>query len=68
MVLGVEAESQQVYEEARSVLGSLVTRLIAIIHMILDHIVRLAKQVIAWASEHPLAFILLVTNVAILIS
>jgi len=64
----VEAESSQVYEEGRSVLGSLITRLIAILHNIIDHVIRIAKQVITYASEHPLAMTLLVANIMIWVS
>jgi len=64
----VEAESSQVYEEGRSILGSLITRLIAILHAIIDHVVRIARQVITYASEHPLAMTLLVANIMIWVS
>ncbi|MEM2696237.1 MAG: hypothetical protein QXU09_04805 [Thermoproteota archaeon] len=65
MVFGVEAESEEVYEEARSVLGSLITRLLAIVHRIIDHVIHIARQVITYASEHPLAMILLTANIMV---
>ncbi len=65
---GVESETTQVYEEGRSLLGSIVTRLIAIVHAIIDHAIKVAKQIITYASEHPLALTLLVTNIMIWIS
>lgn len=64
----IDSETAQVYEEARSVLGSFVNRLISIIQNIIDQVVRLSRQIIEYASEHPLALTLLVANVMIWIS
>jgi len=68
MPFPIDAEAEQAYEEGRSVLGSLVTQLIAIVRQIINHVVRIARQVIAYAGEHPLALSLLVCNVMIWIS
>ncbi|MEM2446861.1 MAG: hypothetical protein QW734_09405 [Candidatus Bathyarchaeia archaeon] len=68
MPIPVDAEAQQVYEEGRSILGSLITRLIAIVHRILDEVLKVARQIITYASEHPLAMTLLVANMMIWVS
>jgi flagellar biosynthesis/type III secretory pathway protein FliH len=65
---GVEAESVQVYEEGRSILGSLVNRFIAIVHRIVDEILKVTRQIITYASEHPLATVLLTANIMIWVS
>lgn len=65
MPFPVEAETEEAYEEARSVLGSLITQLISIVRTILTYALRIARQVITYASEHPLAMILLVSNIMI---
>ena len=65
---GAEAEQVQVYGEARSVLGSLVTQLIAIVRQILQTVLNLTSRVIAYASEHPLALTLLTVNLMIWVS
>lgn len=63
--LTVEAESSTFYEEARSILGSLVTRLLAIAHMIIDHIIRISRQILVYTAESPLAMTLLAANIII---
>jgi hypothetical protein len=65
MPFPIEAESEEAYEEARSVLGSLVTQLISIVRTILNLALKITRQVITYASEHPLAMILLVSNIMI---
>ncbi|MEM1563001.1 MAG: hypothetical protein QXV75_08480 [Candidatus Bathyarchaeia archaeon] len=65
MPIGVEAEAEQAYEEGRSVLASLITRLLAIVHRIIDHIIHVARQIMTYASEHPLAMILLTANIMV---
>jgi hypothetical protein len=66
--IGLDAEASQVYEEGRSILGSLITRLIAIAHSIIHYAISLGKTIIYYASEHPLALTLLVANVCIWMS
>jgi len=68
MPFPVEAESTQAYEEARSVLGSLVTQLIAIVRQIMAFTLNMSRQLITYASEHPLALTLMVANVCIWMS
>jgi len=68
MPFPIDSESIQVYEEGRSVLGSLINRLIAIAHMIIDHVIKLSKQFIAYMSENPLAMTLLMANIMVWVS
>jgi hypothetical protein len=68
MPFGVEAESSQFYEEARSVLGSLVTQMISIARDIIRWLMNIAGTIMSWSGEHPLATIMLVCNVAIWLS
>jgi hypothetical protein len=65
MPFPIEAETEEIYEEARSVIGSLLTQLIGIARTILTYAIRIARQVITYASEHPLAMIMLVSNIMI---
>jgi hypothetical protein len=65
MPFPVEAETEEAYEEARSVLGSLITQLISIVRTILNFALKIARQVITYASEHPLAMLLLISNIMI---
>jgi hypothetical protein len=68
MPFPVESETEQVYEEGRSALGSLITRLIAIVQQIIRWVASVASKLIEWAGEHPLATILLVANLVIWVS
>lgn len=68
MPFPVEAETTQVYQEGRSALGSLVTRLIAIGQQIISFVLKVAGQIFSLASEHPLGLVLGVANVMIWIS
>lgn len=68
MPFPVDAESVEEYEEARSVLGSLVTRLIAIVQQLIRWVTGVASQIVTWAGEHPLAMTLLVANFCIWVS
>jgi hypothetical protein len=66
-VLGtsIDAEMEQVYEEGRSVLGSLVTRMIAIVQQIIAYVMSITRQIVTYAGEHPLALTLVVANMMI---
>ena len=64
----VAAVAQTSADEARSVLASLVTQLLALVREIVDHAIKMAKQIIKYLSEHPLAMTLLVCNIMIWIS
>jgi hypothetical protein len=66
--IGIDAEAAQVYEEGRSVLGSLITRLIAIVQQIIAYTMSISKQMITYAGEHPLALTLAVSNFIIWMS
>jgi len=68
MPFPIEAETEQVYEEGRSILGSLITRLLAIVQQIISHVVHIARQIMTYASEHPLAMTLLIANIMIWVS
>jgi hypothetical protein len=65
---GIDAEMEQVYEEGRSVLGSLVTRLIAIVQQIMAYVMSITRQIVTYAGEHPLALTLVVSNMMIWVS
>jgi len=68
MPFPVEAESEQAYEEGRSALGSFITQLIAIIRQLIKWVTDVAKRIIEWTAEHPLAMLLLVSNICIWVS
>ncbi len=69
-VLGtnIDTEVETAYEEGRSVLASIITQLISIVRTIINFALKISGQVIAWAGEHPLASLLLVSNVIIWVS
>jgi hypothetical protein len=60
--------AQTFADESRSAIGSLITQLIALVRQIIDHVIGVARQVITYAGEHPLAMTLLVSNVMIWVS
>jgi hypothetical protein len=68
MPFPIEAEAEEAYEEGRSVLGSLITRLIAIVQQIIKWVTSVASKIVEWSGEHPLAMILLVSNLCIWVS
>ncbi len=68
MPFPVDAETEETYEEARSVLGSFITRLIAIVQQLIRWVTSVASQIVKWAGEHPLAMTLLVANFCIWVS
>jgi hypothetical protein len=68
MPFPVEAESEECYEEARSVLGSFITQLIAIVRQLIKWVTDVAKRLIEWTAKHPLAMTLLVANICIWVS
>jgi hypothetical protein len=65
MPFPIDAESEETYEEARSVLGSLITRLIAIVQQLIRWVTSVVSQIVKWTGEHPLAMTLLVANFCI---
>jgi len=54
--------------ELRSVLGSVVGNIIAVIRTIVTYMLRLAERVVHWAGEHPMAFTMVAVNLIILFS
>jgi hypothetical protein len=68
MPFPVEAETEEVYEEGRSILGSLITRLIAIVQQIVRWVTAIATRIVEYAAEHPLAITLLIANICIWVS
>jgi len=68
MPFPVEAETTQVYEEARSVLGSLITQIVAIVRTLIDYALRFFRRFLAWSGEHPLACVLTIANICIWVS
>ncbi len=69
-VLGtnVDTELATVYEEGRSVLASLFTQMVSIVRTIVNWVLKVSSQIIAWAGEHPLATLLLTANICIWVS
>jgi hypothetical protein len=68
MPFPVDAETEEAYEEARSVLGSTITQLIAVVRQLIRWVTTTVSQIIKWAGEHPLAMVLLIANVCIWVS
>jgi hypothetical protein len=68
MPFPVDAETEEAYEEARSVLGSFITQLIAITRQLIRWVTSVVSKIVEWAGEHPLAITLLVANICIWVS
>lgn len=68
MPFPVDAETEEAYEEARSVLGSFVTQLIAVVRQLIRWVTSVVSKIVEWTGEHPLATILLVSNICIWVS
>jgi hypothetical protein len=68
MPFPIDAESMEVYEEGRSVLGSLVTQLIAVVRQIMNYVMSVSREVFRLACEHPLGLTLGVCNMMIWVS
>jgi 2-keto-4-pentenoate hydratase len=68
MPIGMEAEATQGYEEARSVLGSLITQLIAVVRQIIGWVIGVVNRIVEWSGSHPLAMLLLTANMCIWVS
>jgi hypothetical protein len=64
----IEAEADNIYQEGRSLLASIVTQLVSIVRQILTFLMNLSVRFVEWAGEHPLAAITSVINMAIWIS
>jgi hypothetical protein len=64
----VEAEANNVYEEGRSVLASLITQLISIVRTIVNYVLGLVGKFMTWAGENPLQALLFTANLVIWVS
>ncbi len=69
-VLGtnLDTELATAYEEGRGVLASAITQMVSIVRTIINWVLRISSQLIAWAGEHPLASLLLTANICIWVS
>jgi hypothetical protein len=68
MPIGVEAEASQFYEEARSVLGTLINNIMAIVRTIINWAIAFFDKIVTFAGQHPEAFLLTVGNLIIWVS
>jgi hypothetical protein len=68
MPLAVEAESIQIYEEARSVLGTLINNIMAITRMIINWAITFFDKITTFVGQHPEEFLLIVGNAVIWMS
>lgn len=68
MPFPVDAETEEAVEEARSVLGSFITQLIAMVRQLIRWLTRTVDRLVVWAGKHPLAITLLVANICIWVS
>jgi hypothetical protein len=68
MPLAVEAESIQIYEEARSVLGTLINNIMAVVRTIINWSIAFFDKIVTFAGQHPEAFLLTVGNLIMLVS
>jgi len=65
MPFPVESESTQLYEEARSAIGSLIANILAIVRQIIDFAVKMFRQLVDYTAQHPEAMVLTVGNFCI---
>jgi hypothetical protein len=68
MPIGVEAEASQFYEEARSVLGTLINNIMAIVRTVINWAIAFFDKIVTFAGQHPEAFLLTVGNLIIWVS
>jgi hypothetical protein len=68
MPLGMEAEANQYYEEARSVLATIIANIMAIIRTIINWAIAFFDKIVTFAGQHPEAFLLTVGNLIIWVS
>jgi len=55
-------------EEARSFLATIVANIISLIRTLMIYVSEIARKIITWIGEHPLATLLMVVNVSIWVS
>ena len=68
MPFPMEAESIQIEEEARSVLGTLIAQIIGIVRAIINLALSVVNKLITWAGDNPQALTLGVANLIIWVS
>jgi hypothetical protein len=68
MPFPVDAETIQYYEEARSVLGTLINNIMAIVRTVINWAIMFFDKMVTFAGEHPEAFLLTVGNLIIWVS
>lgn len=66
-VAGAGAVSPAV-EEAKSLMATIAGQLLSIVRQIIQTVLSITQQIINYASEHPLAMTLLVSNIMIWVS
>jgi hypothetical protein len=62
MPFPVEAESGQVYEEARSAVGSLITQILGLFRQLISWATSTFTRIVSYSAEHPEAMIQLIGN------
>jgi hypothetical protein len=68
MPLAIESEANQIYEEARSVLGTLIANIMGIVRTIINWAMMFFDKIVTFAGEHPEAFLLSIGNLIIWVS
>lgn len=61
-MLGLEAETTQVYEEVRGAIASVITQVGHIIRMIIDYFLRVLRQFYTYVAENPLNAMLMIST------
>lgn len=59
---------EETIEEARSVFATLIANIVSVIRTLIIYILEISRKLVTYIGEHPLATLLLVTNVCILVS
>jgi len=62
------AVAEPAMEETKSLLATIFGQLLTIVRQIIDAVLKVTRQVINFASQHPLALTLLVANIMIWVS
>ena len=60
--------ADQTAEEAKSVVGSLITQLMNMARTVIAYIMEMVRRFIQWAGEHPLATTMLACNIMVWVS
>lgn len=59
---------EETVEEARSVLATIIANVVSLIRTLAIYVMEIARMLVKWIGEHPLATILAIVNVSILVS